>query len=121
MGECYMRRAKKRVIPFEFSYSGSHSAKDIMVGGVAYTLLTLTGSGTLSVNREIAADVWMCGGGGNGARASSTAAGGGGAGGYVRQGSVTLSGSTTATVASRGGNSSFSSLTANTGGAGSAT
>ena len=53
-------------IPLEYSYTGRSSTRDVTIDGVEYTVLTLTSSGTLTFNRSIDTDIWMCGGGGNG-------------------------------------------------------
>lgn len=63
------------------SYSGTHTTKTITSGGVEYTLYTITGSGTLTVEGTYRdTDVWICGGGANGSAGSS-----GGAGAYCAQ------------------------------------
>lgn len=96
------------------SYSG-----DMIDAGIVtmtdgeYRLLTLTSSGTLSVDTAVTADAWMCGGGSNGyaAPTSNSAGGGGGAGAYTATGRVTLSGSMLATVGAGGGGvTSFGTL-----------
>ena len=71
-----------------------------------YRLLTLTTSGTLTVDADVTAEVWMCGGGANG-----EAGGSGGAGAYTATGLLTLSGGTVAVVGSAGGLSSFGGVT----------
>ena len=53
--------------PFAYTYTGDYTEAERVIDGVAYTVLTITSSGTLTVNRAISADVWLCGGGGNGA------------------------------------------------------
>lgn len=111
-------------LPFAYEYSGNSVESDITVDGVEYTLLTLTSSGTLTVSKEIPVEVWLCGGGGNGGSIQSTAngqvdgsqSGGGGAGAFASSGNMTLSGSMAATVASRGGRSSFGTISADAGG-----
>lgn len=68
-----------------------------------YRLLTLTSSGTLTVDEEVNAEVWMCGGGTSGqAGSGATSSGGGGAGAFTETGSVTLSGDMVATIGSGG-------------------
>ena len=57
--------------PFAYAYTGAYTESEITIDGVAYTMLTITGSGTLTVNRAISADVWLCGGGGNGGGVSA--------------------------------------------------
>ena len=66
--------------PFAYTYTGTYAESELSIGGVAYTMLTITGSGTLTVNRAISADVWLCGGGGNGSGAGASNSGGGGGG-----------------------------------------
>ena len=71
--------------PFSYTYTGAYTESEITIDGVAYTVLTITSSGTLTANRAISADVWLCGGGGNGADGNSSAmvSGGGGGGGDI--------------------------------------
>ena len=66
--------------PFAYTYTGTYAESELSIGGVAYTMLTITGSGTLTVNRAISADVWLCGGGGQAGDQSSTGSGAGGSG-----------------------------------------
>ena len=70
------------------TFSGTHTISDITIDGKAYQLMTITGSGTLTVKGgEV--QYWMCGGGaGGGAYTSDKRAGGGG--GYVSNGSMPI-------------------------------
>jgi len=62
------------------------TSSSITVGGVAYTMLTFTSSGTLTVTKSGLMDVLMVGGGASGGfRTSAGSAGGGGGGGVVEQ------------------------------------
>lgn len=111
----------------EVSYTGAHTTSDVTVDGMAYTLWTITGSGTLTVSDSV--QYWMCGGGGKGGNAirkqssSSTGtydtySGGGGGGGYVSTGTV-LSGVHVVTVGASVGASKISDITASPGSNGS--
>lgn len=111
----------------EVSYTGTHTTSDVTVGGVAYTLWTLKGSGTLTVSDSVR--YWMCGGGGKGGSAerptsaNTTAgyddySGGGGSGGYVSTGTVP-GGVHVVTVGARAGASKISDITASPGSSGS--
>jgi hypothetical protein len=77
----------------------------ITVGGTAYTLLTFTSTGTLTVTKAGLFDcmVWSAGGGGAGGIGTITYGGGGGAGagGYLQQ-TLYLSANTTITVGAGG-------------------
>lgn len=72
------------------SYSGAHTISQVKIGGTAYNLYTLTGSGVLELCEN--ARYWMVGGGGSGASGyaseSYVYAGGGGGGGYVSAGDI---------------------------------
>ena len=71
----------------KFSYTGEYTTSDVTVDGVACTLYTLIGSGTLKIGVN-SAKYWMCGGGaGGGSLATSKRCGGGG--GYVSSGNIT--------------------------------
>ncbi len=106
-------------VPFTYSYNGDCTENEITIDGVAYTVLTITGSGTLTVNRAISVDVWLCGGGGNGRDAwisgLNGAAGGGGSGGYVTAAQLQLSGSVACAIGAATGLTSFGALQANGG------
>lgn len=67
-------------------YTGAFSdQKDVVMSGKTYRLLTLTGSGTLTVPEEVTADVWMCAGGSGGGSGFDGSYNFGGAGGYVAE------------------------------------
>lgn len=102
--------------PFAYAYTGASTESELTIDGVAYTMLTITGSGTLTVNRAISADVWLCGGGGNGSGAGASNSGGGGGGGYIANTSVQLSGDVACVVGAAAGATSLGDVTA-TGGA----
>ena len=60
-------------------YTGNMTDEIVTMGdGNDYRLLTLTSSGTLSVPKEVIADVWLCGGGAHGCSGDPGAGGGGG-------------------------------------------
>lgn len=89
------------------TFSGTHTISDITIDGKAYKLMTMTGSGTLTVAGE-GVRYWMCGSGAGGANASyvknSSAyqySGPGGAGGYVASGDL-VSGSYTVVIGAGG-------------------
>lgn len=106
--------------PFAYTYTGTYAESELSIGGVAYTMLTLTSSGTLSVTRAISADVWLCGGGGNGGDTSqSVQGGGGGGGGYIASANVQLSGNVACVVGAAAGATSLGNTVANAGGNGS--
>lgn len=94
-------------------YTGNHTDQVVTMGdGKQYRLLTLTSSGTLTLEKEVSADIWVCNGGSNGAAAtqwnSSTykGTGDGGSGGKFGQGSAKFS-NAVVTVASAAGTSKF--------------
>lgn len=107
-------------IPLEYSYTGSSSARDVTIDGVEYTVLTLTSSGTLTVNRSINTDIWMCGGGGNGGEGtrfsvyegSDNNSAGGGGGGYIATTPMQLTGAITCVIGAARGTSEFGETTA---------
>lgn len=72
-------------------FTGTHTITDITINGQAYKLLTMTGSGTLTVSGG-AVQYWMCGGGaggGTGIVDGSTSFGGrGGGGGFSAAGTL---------------------------------
>ena len=109
--------------PFAYTYTGTYAESELSVGGVAYTMLTLTSSGTLSVTRAISADVWLCGGGGNGASGNglpgsfvNVRGGGGGGGGYIASANVQLSSDIVCVVGAAAGATSLDSTVASAGG-----
>lgn len=106
--------------PFAYTYTGDYTEAERVVDGVTYTVLTLTSSGTLTVNRAISADMWLCGGGGNGGGgATGSYSGGGGGGGYIANTSVQLSGDVACVVGAAAGATSLGNTVANAGGNGS--
>lgn len=91
----------------DVSFTGTHTITDITINNKAYKLLTMTGSGTLTVAGE-GVRYWMCGSGAGGANANyndsdSTRrfSGPGGAGGYVASGDL-ASGSYTVVIGAGG-------------------
>ena len=104
------------------SYSGAYTTSSVKINGVAHTLYTLTGSGTLVL--QDSAKVWMCGGGSGGSKASNYShsngysykqGGGGGAGGYVANNEI-AGGTYVITVGSGGGSSATGGVTSITSG-----
>lgn len=81
------------------TYTGAYTVSDVTVDGVACTLYTLTGSGTLTVDVD-GAQYWICGGGAGGAAGKIGAApststgtdnvggGNGGGGGFTASGTL---------------------------------
>ena len=103
--------------PFAYAYTGAYTESEITIDGVAYTMLTITGSGTLTVNRAISADVWLCGGGGNGASGNgwpasfpNVSGGGGGGGGYIASANVQLSSDITCVIGAAAGATSLGAV-----------
>lgn len=71
-------------------YTGTYTESSAEIDGAAYTLYTLTTSGTLTVEGE-GIMFWMCGGGGGGQKGVSGYSGYsgmGGGGGYISQGEL---------------------------------
>lgn len=70
---------------FEVLYTGTYTDQIVTMTDGTYRLLTLTGSGTLTLSDATECDIWMCGGGANGGAASGATgvARAGGGGGYV--------------------------------------
>ena len=101
-----------------YSYTGEHTEEDAIFGGVEYKLLTLISSGTLTVSRDVEADVWLCGGGGNGnvgddgGTNTNQESGGGGGTGYAVQQSIVLSDAIVATIGAASGQTKFGSISA---------
>lgn len=91
------------------TYTGRHTTQTITSGGVSYTLYTITGSGTLTVEgSQKNADVWLCGGGAIGVTGYG---GSGGAGAYCAQANnQKLKGTYTIAVGSAQGKTSFGDL-----------
>lgn len=78
------------------TYTGTMTDQIVLMSNVAYRLLTLTSSGTLTLNKSRKGDVWMVSGGAFGAKY-------GGGGGYTKQVSaITLTGSMAAVVGAGG-------------------
>ena len=108
------------------TYTGSHTITQVTNGGVTYNLMTMTNTGTLTVDGD-PVQAWICGGGGAGATgtynsgaSTGTCGGGGGAGGYVASGTL-QPGTYAVSIASARGTSKIGSvLTANYGRSGSA-
>lgn len=66
------------VAKMAIGYTGAYTDQpEVTMSGKKYRLLTLTGSGTLTVDAEVKADVWLCAGG-NGGKEGGQAGGGGG-------------------------------------------
>ena len=91
------------------AYTGAYSTKTITSNDVEYTLYTITGSGTLTVQgRYENVSLWLCGGG-SGGNGGSYSGGTGGGGAYCAQyDAQTLSGSYTIAVGGATGNTSIS-------------
>lgn len=78
------------------TYTGAMTDQIVLMSNVAYRLLTLTSSGTLTLSKSRKADVWMASGGASGDRC-------GGGGGYTKQiSAAVLNGSMAAVVGSGG-------------------
>lgn len=94
------------------SYSGAYTDELVDMGDGPYRLLTLTGSGTLALEDEVEADVWICGGGANGGTGgtgSTTAhSGKGGGGGYAAESDKAAIQNLTVVVGAAGGDTSVS-------------
>lgn len=92
------------VAKMAIGYTGAYTDQpEVTMSGKKYRLLTLTGSGTLTLDSEVTADVWMCNGGngGDGGGASKTTSRGGG-GGYLLQQTMRLVGSVACQVGAGG-------------------
>lgn len=74
------------------SYTGDYTESSVEIDGAAYTLYTLTSSGTLTIEGD-GALFWMCGSGAGGQNGSNTTgdfhSGMGGGAGYISQGVLT--------------------------------
>lgn len=98
------------------NYTGNMTDEIVTMGdGNQYRLLTLTSSGTLNVQKEVIADIWLCGGGAGGIAGNSNYPGAGGGGGYVNSAAGQKVKSVVAVVGAAAGASSFGSITANGG------
>lgn len=90
------------------TYTGTMTDQIVLMSNVAYRLLTLTSSGTLTISNSRKADVWMCNRGNGGyakgtfGGANSIYSGPGGGGGYVTQNRITISGSVACTIGAGG-------------------
>lgn len=95
------------------TYTGTMTDQIVLMSNVAYRLLTLTSSGTLTLSKSRKADVWMCNGGngGNGGSASDGTGGSGGGGGYIHQERMQVSGSVVCTIGTGGGASAAGGTT----------
>jgi hypothetical protein len=89
-------------------YSGDYTdqADVVMADGKHYRLLTITGSGTLTLDQSVKADVWLCAGG-NGGRKGGCHGGGGGK--FVQSDGLQLAASTVCTVGAGASGTSSSS------------
>ena len=99
------------------NYTGNMTDEIVTMGdGNQYRLLTLTSSGSLTIEKEVTADVWLCGGGANGGGASAYYDdNSGGGGGFVASSVGQKIQTETAIVGAAAGASSFGSVTANGG------
>lgn len=89
------------------TYTGTHTTESYTLGGKAYTLYKITGSGTLMVKGKAkGVGIWLCGGGANGDKG-----GYGGAGAYCAQiDDAKLKGNYVVTVGAAQGATSFGEL-----------
>ena len=116
-GRVLWKAAPSSIVPgLVIGYTGDYTDQaDVVMGdGKTYRLLTLTGSGTLTLDKSVKADVWLCAGG-NGGRYGGRHGGGGGL--FVQSDGMQLDASTVCTVGA--GASAVTSST--TGGIGSST
>ena len=60
---------QNEIAQLDISYSGTYTDEAVQMQNGAYRLLTLTGSGSLSIPQAVKADIWLCGGGLNGEEA----------------------------------------------------
>lgn len=95
------------------TYTGTMTDQIVIMSNVAYRLLTLTSSGTLTLSKSRKADVWMCNGGNGGIRGvsySGPESSAGGAGGKAKLSSAVLIAASTAVtvlIGSGGGRNSY--------------
>lgn len=125
-GRVLWKAAPSSIVPgLVIGYSGDYTdqADVVMADGKHYRLLTLTGSGTLTLDQSVKADVWLCAGG-NGGRGGGKFGGGGGK--FTQSDDLQLDTSTVCTIgagatgaastqsssASIGGTTTFGSLRA---------
>ena len=93
-------------------YNGDYTDQtDVVMSGKHYRLLTLTGSGTLTLDTEVKADIWLCNGGNSGQGRGS-----GGGGGYIFQSTGQVLGATTVCVIGAGGEGGSTSTSGYAGG-----
>lgn len=81
------------------TYTGTMTDQIVLMSNVAYRLLTLTSSGTLTLSKSRKADVWMCNGGNGGILGvsySGPESSAGGAGGKAKLSSAVLIAASTA-------------------------
>ena len=102
--------------PTSYSYTGAYTETSVIVdGNTPYTLLTLTGSGSLNISGDV--EYWMCAAGQNGTEGVSYAnpgyvPGPGGGGGKVESGILSKGTHVVTIGAAGGGNTSIGSLIA---------
>ena len=116
-GRVLWKSAPSSIVPgLVIGYTGDYTDQaDVVMGdGKTYRLLTITGSGTLTLDKSVKADVWLCAGG-NGGRYGGRHGGGGGL--FVQSDGMQLDASTVCTIGA--GASAVTSST--TGGIGSTT
>lgn len=90
-------------------YTGAYTDKtEVTMSGKKYRLLTLTGSGTLTLPQEVVADVWMCAGGNGGADGGR----GGGGGLFSAKNKAAIDGSVVCTIGSGGSAAKVGNATA---------
>lgn len=95
------------VTTLPITYTGNMTDAIVTMGdGKQYRLLTLTSSGTLSIEQPVIADIWLCGGGANG----ESGCGAGGGGGFVNSALSKIISNVTATVGGATGTSSFGDI-----------
>lgn len=94
-------------------YTGAYTDQtEVTMSGKKYRLLTLTGSGTLTLPEEVTADVWLCNGGNSG---GTWARSGGGGGYFVQKLSIKLATPVVCTIGA-GAGENFNSYTPVAGG-----
>jgi hypothetical protein len=104
-GERIATFGKRPAAGVSYGVATGGTSSSITVGGLAYTLLTFTSSGTLTVTKAGLFDVLLIGGGaggGNVGSGGSAATGSGGGAGGIMVGSVFLDANTTVTVGAKG-------------------
>lgn len=104
------------------SYSGTYTDEVVSMDSGLYRLLTLTGSGTLTLEKAVKADIWLCGGGGGGTVGRGDyvpSLGMGGNGAYAAEAKSITLGSLSVMIGSAGASGSGSNYLSSPGGAGS--